>query len=97
MTYVIRDGLPHVQMAVGDTLDWGRDWSDELQDGETIAGAVWTVPDGLVAGAATQDGSVTAQFVTATESGTFALVTRMTTSEDRVRNRTLVIDVVEAL
>lgn len=97
MTYFIRNGLPHVQMAVGDVLDWGRDWSGELEDGESISASVWTVPDGLTAGAAMQDGSITAQFVTATEAGEFEVVNRMTTTDGRVRNRTLVIEVVEAL
>lgn len=97
MSYVIRDGLPVVQMAVNDVLDWGRDWTDELGDGETITASLWTVPEGLTAGAATQEGPITSQFVTATEAGTFNLVNRMTDSVGRVRNRTLVIEVVEAL
>lgn len=93
--YVMRDGLPWVEMAVGDVGPWARDWSDELVD-DTIASSVWTVPVGLTAGAATQSGPYTTQWVTALEPGTFALVNKMTSASGLVLNRTLMIEVVDA-
>lgn len=96
MSYVMRDGLPWVEMAAGDTSPWSRDWTGELVDGDAIASSVWTVPAGLTAGAATQSGSYTTQWVTADEEGVFELVNRMTSSTGLVLNRTLMIEVVDA-
>lgn len=95
-TYVMRDGLPWVEMAAGDTSPWSRDWTGELVDGDAIASSVWTVPVGLTAGAATQSGPYATQWVTALEPGTFALVNKMTSASGLVLNRTLMIEVVDA-
>lgn len=93
----IRDGLPHVEMAVGDTLDWSRDWSAQLADGEAIAASVWNVPEGLTAGIASHSGAYTTQWLTATQPGAFPVANTMTTGAGRTWVRTLVIDVVERL
>lgn len=96
MSYARRKGLPYVTMVPGETLDWSRDWTGELEDGETIATSVWDVPVGLTAGAATHSGPYTTQWVTSIEPGEFAVVNCTTTSAGRVWRRTLVIGVIAA-
>lgn len=94
MSYAFQDGLPYVTMVLGEILDWSRNWSDELKDGETIDSSVWTVPTGLTAGAESESGAYTSQWVTAAAVGKYALVNAMTTSEGRKFIRTLTVEVV---
>lgn len=96
MSTALKNGLPYVTMAPGETLDWSRDWTDELEDGDTIADSVWDVPTGLAAGAESKSGPYTTQWVTSVAVGEFALVNEMTTTAGRKRRRTLLIGVVEA-
>jgi hypothetical protein len=94
---VYKDGLPYVKMAINDVLDWTRDWTEELEELETIASSTWTVPVGLTAGSALGSGNLTTQWVTAATLGEYKLVNTITTSEDRVFNRTLIVAVVASL
>jgi len=57
---------------------------------------VWTVPEGLTAGAASSSGTYTSQWVTAAALGEWALVNTMTTSAGRKWVRTLTVAVIAA-
>jgi len=96
MSYALKDGLPYVTMVPGETTDWSRDWTDKLEDGDTIATSVWDVPKGMTAGAESKSGPYTTQWVTSGDVGLFALVNEVTTSAGRKYRRTLLIGVVAA-
>lgn len=93
----MRNGLPYVEMVPGETLDWSRDWTDVLEDGETIVTSVWDVPVGLTAGLAADTGTYTSQWVTAATLGEYSLVNAMTSSAGRTWLRTLTVAVVAQL
>lgn len=92
--YTIRGGLPYVQMAAGETLDWSRDWSEQLEADETISTSAWEVASGLAAGIVSQVGAIATQWLTSSGLGTFAVTNQVTTSAGRVMRRTLMVEVV---
>lgn len=92
--YTIRGGLPCVQMAAGETLDWSRDWSAQLEADETISARVWEVASGLAAGVASLGGAVATQWLTSSTVGAYAVTNQVTTSAGRVMRRTLMVEVV---
>lgn len=96
MSIALKDGLPYVTMALGETLDWSRDWTDVIGEDDPIDLSVWEVPAGLTAGAESKSGPYTTQWVTSVQAGEFSLVNEMTTTAGRKFRRTLLIGVVEA-
>ena len=92
--YTIRGGLPYVQMAAGETLDWSRDWAAQLETDETISTSAWEVATGLVAGIASLVGAVATQWLTSSAVGAYAVTNQVTTSAGRVMRRTLMVEVV---
>ena len=95
--YTIRSGLPYVQMAAGETLDWSRDWAAQLEADETISTSAWEIAEGLTAGIASLAGAVATQWVTSSEAGAYAVTNQVTTSAGRVMRRTLMVEVVAQL
>ncbi len=92
--YTIKGGLPHVRMAAGETLDWSRDWTTQLELEETVTSSIWEVTSGLVAGIAALSGTVATQWLTTVDEGSFAVTNQITTSVGRVIRRTFIVDVV---
>ncbi len=75
-------------------LDWEFDWSDWLQDGETISSYVVTVPSGLtLASHAESDGLVTAWCSGGTSGGSYVVACKIVTSEGRTDERSLRLEV----
>lgn len=80
-------------------LDYGVDWSDWLQDGETISSSEWAVDsgEGLTLDNAAHDDTMTTIWTLpgATVGVTYHLRNRIVTSEGRTDDRTLLIRIVE--
>lgn len=87
------------ERAVGSTLDWSWNWGGTdtvpswLAEGETITDAVVTVPAGLTKSQPeTHDDTTVTVWLTGGEVGTeYPVVCRITTSEDRTDERTLLL------
>jgi hypothetical protein len=76
------------------TLDWRFDWTDWLDDGETITASVMTVSAGLVL--VSQSNSVSAATVWVsggTTGSVYSVANRITTSAGRIDERTITIRV----
>lgn len=91
--YTRADGVAQVDMAEGEVLDWSRDWTGMLTEGEAIETSVWSVPTGLVAGLTAQLGACTTQWIESPAPGTYTMDNRVTTSQGRTFVRALVIRV----
>lgn len=74
-------------------LDFGVEWVDWLEDGETITSSTWSVsPSGLTLGEETFNGHATVVWTSGGSEGTtYALTNRVTTSDGRTDDRTLYI------
>ena len=73
-------------------IDYGCDWTDWLEAGETITGSAWVVPAGLVAGTEANDTTTTSIFLTGGTVGTtYTLTNRITTSDSRIEDRSMFI------
>jgi hypothetical protein len=71
-------------------LDYGVDWSDWLGEDETIVTSTWVVPEGLTQGAAGFEGGRTVVWLTGgTDGQSYAVVNRITTSQDRTDDRSI--------
>lgn len=76
------------------TLDYGFDWANWLATGETITGAVWTVPSGITKSDEDFDADTTLVWLTGGTLGTnYNISCRITTSDGRIDDRTLIIKV----
>lgn len=76
----------------GSTLDYGFNWSEWLQSGETITVSVWAPATDLIFtnAAVTGTGTITSVFVAGGEAGkTYKLYNTVTTSAGRIDSRTL--------
>jgi len=74
------------------TLDYSWDWADWLTAGETITTASVTVPDGLTLGVVSQLSGVVTAWVSGGTAGTeYKVYCRITTSEGRIDDRTIVL------
>ena len=75
-------------------LDYSEDWSDWLQDGETITASTWSVPTGITKTADSFDVSATTIWVEeGTDGEDYDLVNYITTSAGRKDDRTIKIKV----
>lgn len=69
-------------------LDYALEWSNVLEDGETISTSTWTVPTGLTDSAASISGTQTRiWFSSGTAGVTYAVTNKITTSEGRTYER----------
>lgn len=67
-------------------LDYGFDWSDWLEDDETLATATWTVPTGITKDSQDESDSVTVIWLSGGTAGKDYYVScKITTSNDPVR------------
>lgn len=74
--------------APGDDLDYGFDWADVLDEGETITQSDWTASTDITLTRETVAGSVTLAFAAGGEDGKYyQLVNEVQTSSGRVYNR----------
>jgi hypothetical protein len=74
------------------------DWSDFLTGlgGVTISASEWTVPEGLVAGAATNSDTVTSLKISATAFGLYDVYNKITTSGDDKDRRARRVEIIDA-
>lgn len=78
------------------TLDYGCDWSEWLDAGETITASSWAVPLGLTLESADHTGTLAVAWLSGGATGNVYRVTnRVTTSAGRTDERTLLIYVEE--
>ncbi len=76
------------------TLDWRFDWTEWLDDGETITGSVMTVSAGLVLVSQTNSVSAATVWLSGGTTGAvYSVANRITTSAGRIDERTLTIRV----
>jgi len=88
----------HIACAAGDVLDYSIDWTNVLiDDTDSLVASVWTMPDGLMAGAAGVDGAFSTQWIEASAVGIFTVRCRISTSYGRQQSRSFVLHVVEAM
>lgn len=77
----------------GSLLDYGIDWTELLEEGETVDSADWSI-SGATLAQNRIDGNVTVAWVDGGESGYKAKLTcKMTTSVGRIYERTILIPV----
>jgi hypothetical protein len=73
-------------------LDYGFDWSEWLQSGETVASASWTVPTGITKNSQTNSTTVSLAWLSGGTAGTnYNVSCKITTSESRIDERTMTI------
>jgi hypothetical protein len=73
-------------------LDYGFDWSEWLETGDTLATAVWTVPTGLVNEAEDLNDTIAAVWLSGGTAGeSYEVVCLVTTTEGRIDERSFVI------
>ncbi len=78
------------------TLDYGFDWSDWLQAGETISTSVWTVGTGLTEGEDEMSTSITKIWLSGGTAGeTYTVSNKITTDQSRTDERSFEIIVEE--
>ena len=76
------------------TLDWRFDWTDWLDDGETITTSVMTVSAGLVKESDSHSASSATVWVSGGSPGTpYSVANKITTSAGRIDERTITIRV----
>lgn len=79
-------------------LDYGFDWSDWLQSGETIVTSTWINPDGITINSSSSLSESTVAWISGGTAGkTYRLTNRVVTSNSpaRTEDRTLTIEVQE--
>ena len=68
------------------TLDYGVDWRDWLESGETIASVEWTVESGLTSGTESESGGIAKVWLSGgTVDNTYLVTCRVTTSNSPAR------------
>jgi hypothetical protein len=80
-----------------DVLDYAVDWTKPLEElADTIATATWSVPSGLVEGAAGGAGAVRTLWLSGGTAGiSYTLTHTITTAGGRTLARTILLDVVQ--
>lgn len=75
-------------------LDYGFDWSEWLQTGETLSSATWTVPSGITKNSQSISNTVSLAWLSGGTANTdYILQCKITTSESRVDERSMTIRV----
>lgn len=89
-------GFPTRRKDPGAVLDYGFDWSEWLESGETITDSSWTVPDGLTQEAIDQnDTTTTIRLSGGTAGQTYQITNHVTTSDSQEDERSFCLVVVE--
>lgn len=92
------DDLAGIYKVPNETVDYSLDWTSELQTGQTISSASWTVPAGLTSSSAGVSGAVTTRRIAGGTAGTdYKVVCAITKSNGEVVPRSFVISVVADL
>jgi len=75
-------------------LDFYVDWSEWLADGETIAQSEFTIPDGIESHDDGNNDTASVVWLSGGSPGRrYRVTNQITTSEDRIDERTLIIEV----
>lgn len=76
-------------------LDYDRDWSTYLEEGETITSSTWTVPDGLTEepGGTHSDTVAKVWISGGTVGKSYVITNEITTSEGRIDDRSIKIKI----
>ncbi len=73
-------------------LDFGFDWSEWLDTGETISSSAWTVPSGITEDSTSNTTTTTTIWLSGGTAGEpYDLVNRVTTSSGRTDDRTMTV------
>lgn len=92
------DGLAGIDKVPTEIADYSLDWAEELREGQTIQGATWTVPAGLVSGAEGVTGTIATKRIGGGVVGTEYLVDcLMVKNNGEQVPRTFVVSVVQRL
>jgi hypothetical protein len=76
-------------------LDYPIDWSDWLEDGDTITVSAWTVPAGITVATSSNTTTTATVWLTGGTLGqTYELVNHITTAAGREEDQTLLIKMV---
>lgn len=71
-------------------LDYGFDWSEWLESGETISSAVWTVPTGLTKDSQSESATITTAWLSGGTAATdYSVACKIVTSAGRTEERTI--------
>jgi len=74
------------------TIDYGCDWSNWLQSGETIVASTWIIQTGLTGGSETNNGTITGVMLSGgVEFEDYQITNRITTNLERVDDRSMLI------
>jgi hypothetical protein len=85
-------GFPSFVKDPSAILDYGFNWSDWLQTGETIASAVWTVSSGITKTSQEESGSIAIIWLSGgTDGESYDVSCKITTSDGRTDERTMTI------
>lgn len=77
-------------------LDYARDWTDYLADGESITSSTWVVPDGITKASDSHDASSATIWLSGGTAGELYFITnRIVTNQGRTDDRSLIIRVQE--
>lgn len=94
-TFTLVAGAQTIQKGDDEHLDYGIDYADLLQPGETITGATWTVASGLVAGQEYVVDTVAVKWLSGGTPGeTYDVDSVVTTSQGRVYERSFRVQIV---
>lgn len=86
--FVIVNDLATITKADDENLDYGIEFADLLETGETISSASWTVGAGLTGGAESESGTVASKWLSGGTAGlTYEVDCEATTSAGRVFER----------
>ena len=94
-TFTLVNGSWVIPKGDDEALDYGIDYADLLEDGETISASTWTVAVGLTAGATGVIGSVAFQWLSGGAAGeSYDVDNIVTTSVGRIFERSFRVQVV---
>lgn len=73
-------------------LDYGFDWSEWLQTGETLSSATWTIPSGITKSSQQESSTGTVIWLSGGTAGTnYNISCKIVTSANRTDERTMTI------
>lgn len=74
----------YADLLVGETLDFGNDFTNELlADSDTVATSAWAVDSGLTTSTPQINANITSVFLTCTQAGVMQVTNTVTTTNGR--------------
>lgn len=89
-------GFPAFNKDPDEVLDYGFDWSNWLEDNDTISSSSWTVPSGITKNSSSNTITTTNVFLSGGTAGkAYDITNRIVTAGGRTADRTMTIIVRE--